>query len=195
MVSCAAVPGRRARRAARRQAGGCAGPQGKSAGLRRIVPGRRPGLRVAPNFEVMLVARIVLGLGVGAAAATCPLFLAEMAPAHRRGRMVTINELMIVTGQMLAFIMNAVLDQLIHDPHVWRWMLARRRRPGRRAAGRHVVPAGFPPLVRRPRPARRDPARAEPEPRRGRGHRGVHHHRRARQAGHATRTRAPRCAT
>ena len=82
------------------------------------------GCAVAPNFEVMLVARIVLGLGVGAAAATCPLFLAEMAPAHRRGRMVTINELMIVTGQMLAFIMNAVLDQLIHDAHVWRWMLA-----------------------------------------------------------------------
>ena len=82
------------------------------------------GCAVAPNFEVMLVARVVLGLGVGAAAATCPLFLAEMAPAHRRGRMVTINELMIVTGQMLAFIMNAVLDQLIHDAHVWRWMLA-----------------------------------------------------------------------
>ena len=78
---------------------------------------------MAPNFEVMLVARIILGLGVGAAAATCPLFLAEMAPADRRGRMVTINELMIVTGQMLAFIMNAVLDQLIKDPHVWRWML------------------------------------------------------------------------
>src|SRR6476660_7065227 len=81
------------------------------------------GCAVAPNFEVMLVARVVLGLGVGAAAATCPLFLAEMAPAHRRGRMVTINELMIVTGQMLAFIMNAILDQIIHDPHVWRWML------------------------------------------------------------------------
>ena len=82
------------------------------------------GCASAPNFEVMLVTRVVLGLGVGAAAATCPLFLAEMAPAHRRGRMVTNNELMIVTGQMLAFIMNAVLDQLIHHSHVWRWMLA-----------------------------------------------------------------------
>ncbi len=78
---------------------------------------------LAPNVTVMVAARIVLGLGVGAAAATCPLFLAEMAPAHRRGRMVTINELMIVSGQMLAFIMNAVLDQLIDDTHVWRWML------------------------------------------------------------------------
>ena len=71
----------------------------------------------------MLVARVILGLAVGAAAATCPLFLADMAPAHRRGRMVTINELMIVTGQMLAFIMNAVLDAVIKDPHAWRYML------------------------------------------------------------------------
>jgi major inositol transporter-like SP family MFS transporter len=72
----------------------------------------------------MVAARIVLGLGVGAAAVTCPLYLAEMAPADRRGRMVTINELMIVTGQMLAFATNALLDRLVQDPHVWRTMLA-----------------------------------------------------------------------
>src|SRR6478735_2152970 len=82
------------------------------------------GCALAPSYGFMLVTRIILGLGVGAASATCPLFLAEMAPAYRRGRMVTINELMIVTGQMLAFIMNAVLDAFIKDPHVWRWMLA-----------------------------------------------------------------------
>src|SRR3954469_11794147 len=78
----------------------------------------------APNVYVMTVGRILLGFGVGAAATTCPLYLAEMAPAHRRGRMVTINELMIVTGQFLAFAMNALLDALIKDPHVWRWMLS-----------------------------------------------------------------------
>ena len=52
---------------------------------------------VAPTVAVMTAGRILLGFGVGAAATTCPLYLAEMAPAHRRGRMVTINELMIVT--------------------------------------------------------------------------------------------------
>jgi MFS transporter, SP family, major inositol transporter len=81
------------------------------------------GCAIAPNVEIMVAARIVLGFGVGAAAVTCPLYLAEMAPADRRGRMVTINELMIVTGQMLAFAMNALLDHLIHDAHVWRIML------------------------------------------------------------------------
>lgn len=78
----------------------------------------------APNVTIMVIGRILLGFGVGAAATTCPLYLAEMAPAHRRGRMVTINELMIVTGQFLAFAINALLDATIKDPHVWRWMLA-----------------------------------------------------------------------
>jgi major inositol transporter-like SP family MFS transporter len=81
------------------------------------------GCALAPTVPIMVLARIVLGFGVGAAAVTCPLYLAEMAPAHLRGRMVTINELMIVTGQMLAFAINAALDALIHDPGVWRVML------------------------------------------------------------------------
>ena len=56
------------------------------------------GCATAPSVAVMVVARIVLGLGVGAASVVVPVFLAEMAPVHSRGRMVTINELMIVTG-------------------------------------------------------------------------------------------------
>ena len=81
------------------------------------------GCAIAPTVSFMIAARILLGLGVGAAAVTCPLYLAEMAPAHLRGRMVTINELMIVTGQMLAFAINALLDALIQDTEVWRTML------------------------------------------------------------------------
>lgn len=78
---------------------------------------------LAPNVALMVAARILLGFGVGAAAVACPLYLAEMAPADRRGRMVTINELMIVTGQMLAFAINALLAVMIEDTHVWRIML------------------------------------------------------------------------
>ncbi|WP_258062752.1 sugar porter family MFS transporter [Arthrobacter sp. B0490] len=81
------------------------------------------GCAFAPTVTFMIVARIILGLGVGAAAVTCPLYLAEMAPTHLRGRMVTINELMIVTGQMLAFAINALLDAVLDDPQVWRLML------------------------------------------------------------------------
>ncbi|MFJ5696811.1 MFS transporter [Arthrobacter sp. NPDC093139] len=65
-----------------------------------------------------------------------------MAPAHPRGRMVTINGLMIVAGQMLAFAINALLDALIHDPQVWRLMLGvamdrHRSRSGSAGDGHH----------------------------------------------------------
>ena len=82
------------------------------------------GAATAPSFGMMVAARILLGLAVGAAAATVPLFLAEMAPVHRRGRMVTINELMIVGGQFLAFAINALIDRIWGGADVWRWMLA-----------------------------------------------------------------------
>jgi major inositol transporter-like SP family MFS transporter len=82
------------------------------------------GSATAPSLVPMIFARIVLGLAVGSASATVPMFLAEMAPAARRGRIVTINELMIVTGQLIAFIVNAGLDRWYSGPSVWRWMLA-----------------------------------------------------------------------
>ncbi len=192
----AAVPGRGTRRAARRQDGRRPGPKGQPARLRASCSwSARSALALAPNVTIMVLVRIILGFGVGAAAATVPLYLAEMAPVHRRGRMVTINELMIVTGQLLAFAMNALLDQIIEDPNVWRIDARRRRRPRGLPVRRHVLPAGLAALVRRPRPARRHPARARAEPRPGRGGRGVQRHRRARQARRRPRTRAPRCAT
>jgi MFS transporter, SP family, major inositol transporter len=81
------------------------------------------GSALAPSYAVMLPARIVLGIAVGSAAATVPVYLAEMAPAHRRGRMVTINELMIVGGQLLAFTINAIINATFHGQSVWRYML------------------------------------------------------------------------
>ena len=83
------------------------------------------GCSLAPNFEVMLVTRFTLGLAVGGASVTVPTYLAEVAPSNKRGRMVTQNELMIVTGQFLAFIFNAIIAiALAGNPHVWRYMLA-----------------------------------------------------------------------
>ncbi len=83
------------------------------------------GCSLAPSFEVMLCTRFLLGLAVGGASVTVPTYLAELAPVEGRGRMVTQNEFMIVTGQFLAFVCNAIIAiVLAGDPHVWRYMLA-----------------------------------------------------------------------
>lgn len=78
---------------------------------------------LAPNVAFLVGARIVLGFAVGVASVVVPLYLAEMAPASQRGRIVTVNQLMLVIGLFLAFVINAVLANLINDPAVWRYML------------------------------------------------------------------------
>jgi major inositol transporter-like SP family MFS transporter len=79
----------------------------------------------SPDVHVLLAARFALGLAVGAASVVVPTYLAEMAPAAIRGRIVTQNELMIVGGQLLAFVFNALLGNVFsHHPGIWRWMLA-----------------------------------------------------------------------
>ncbi len=83
------------------------------------------GCTLAPNITVMIAFRFLLGFAVGGASVTVPTYLAEMAPAESRGKMVTWNELMIVSGQLLAFVFNAILGTTMGDhAHVWRYMLA-----------------------------------------------------------------------
>jgi len=82
------------------------------------------GCTLAPNTEIMIVARFALGLAVGGASVTVPVYLAEVSPAERRGALVTRNELMIVSGQLLAFTSNAVIARVGGESGgVWRWML------------------------------------------------------------------------
>ncbi|MFC9914542.1 sugar porter family MFS transporter [Streptomyces sp. NPDC127197] len=82
------------------------------------------GCTLAPSTEIMIVARFVLGLAVGGASVTVPVYLAEVSPAERRGALVTRNELMIVSGQLLAFTSNAIIARVGGESGgVWRWML------------------------------------------------------------------------
>jgi len=82
------------------------------------------GCSLAPNAGVMVFFRFVLGLATGGASAMVPAFLSEMAPSEIRGRMVTNSQLMIVTGQLLAYITNAVVGITMAEVgHAWRYML------------------------------------------------------------------------
>jgi major inositol transporter-like SP family MFS transporter len=80
---------------------------------------------LSPNWQFLAGARFFLGLAVGAASTTVPVYLAELAPFERRGSLVTRNEVMIVVGQFAAFVINAVIFNVWGEHEgVWRYMLA-----------------------------------------------------------------------
>ena len=82
------------------------------------------GCVLSPTWEVLAAFRFVLGLAVGGASATVPVYLAEMAPAERRGSFVSRNEIMIVSGQFAAFVVNAVIFTVwVEVDAIWRVML------------------------------------------------------------------------
>jgi sugar porter (SP) family MFS transporter len=79
----------------------------------------------APSFEIMVLGRVVLGLAVGGASTVVPVFLAELAPYEIRGSLAGRNELMIVIGQLAAFVVNAIIGNIWGEfGGIWRVMLA-----------------------------------------------------------------------
>ncbi|ORM65367.1 MFS transporter [Pantoea rodasii] len=88
------------------------------------------GTSLAPNIEIMVVMRFVLGFAVGGGSSTVPVFIAEIAGPKHRAPMVSRNELMIVSGQLLAYVVSAGMSLLLHDPIMWRYMLALAMVPG-----------------------------------------------------------------
>ncbi|WP_332237727.1 sugar porter family MFS transporter [Sporolactobacillus sp. KGMB 08714] len=77
----------------------------------------------SPNAGVLIFFQFLLGLAVGGASATVPVFLSEMSPARIRGRVVMQNEMMIVSGQLLAYIINALINSLSGGMHSsWHYM-------------------------------------------------------------------------
>lgn len=75
----------------------------------------------SPNLEVMVVGRVILGLAVGAASTVVPVFLAELAPYEIRGSIAGRNEMMIVTGQLTAIVINAIIGNVWGEQYHWIW--------------------------------------------------------------------------
>jgi len=96
--------------------------------------GRRPGLLLAAaifagssigmafsnSLNSFLVMRFCAGIGVGMASILSPLYIAEVSPAHVRGRNVAINQLTIVLGILITNLVNYSLSD--QGPDAWRWM-------------------------------------------------------------------------
>ena len=76
----------------------------------------------ATDFPMFITARIMSGVAVGVAALVCPIYIAEIAPSSMRGKLVTLYQLAIVSGLLLAYLSNyALLDV---GENNWRWMFS-----------------------------------------------------------------------
>ncbi|XP_021072368.1 proton myo-inositol cotransporter isoform X2 [Mus pahari] len=78
-------------------------------------------LAAAANKETLLAGRLVVGLGIGIASMTVPVYIAEVSPPNLRGRLVTINTLFITGGQFFASVVDGAFSYLQKDG--WRYML------------------------------------------------------------------------
>ncbi|XP_034697742.1 probable inositol transporter 2 [Vitis riparia] len=74
----------------------------------------------AQNPATLIVGRVFVGLGVGMASMTSPLYISEASPAKIRGALVSTNGFLITGGQFLAYLINLAFTKA---PGTWRWML------------------------------------------------------------------------
>ena len=79
------------------------------------------GSALAPEWYSFLLFRFLGGLGVGASSVAAPLYIAEIAPAQARGRMVALFQCNIVFGILIAYLSNYGLASF--GEFSWRWML------------------------------------------------------------------------
>lgn len=85
---------------------------------------------LATSYEMLYIARMIGGLAFGSALVLAPTYIAEIANASNRGKLVSIQQLNIVFGFFAAFLSNYYLNSIntpnnffFTDQTVWRWML------------------------------------------------------------------------
>lgn len=79
------------------------------------------GCAFAWNWEVLLLARFLGGLGIGGSSVLGPVYIAELAPAKMRGRLVGAFQINIVIGILLAYLSNYTIARLGLGAAEWRW--------------------------------------------------------------------------
>lgn len=81
------------------------------------------GCAFAPSWAWLLIFRFVGGLGMGGSSVIAPVYIAEIAPAAWRGRLVGAFQINIIGGILLAYLSNYVIGLFVFGDHEWRWQL------------------------------------------------------------------------
>lgn len=79
------------------------------------------GSALAFDWTTFMIFRFLGGLGVGASSVAAPMYISEIAPADKRGRLVALFQFNIVFGILIAYLSNYLLQGI--GPLAWRWML------------------------------------------------------------------------
>jgi sugar porter (SP) family MFS transporter len=79
------------------------------------------GCAFAANWPMLLIARFIGGLGIGGSSVLGPVYIAELAPAKLRGRLVGLFQINIVLGILLAYFSNYVIGTFGLGVNEWRW--------------------------------------------------------------------------
>src|SRR5882724_9220766 len=74
---------------------------------------------VAPSPAILIASRVVLGLAIGLASTNVPVYLSEVSPAHARGWVVSLFQLAVTVGIVVAYL----TDYAFAGVEGWRWML------------------------------------------------------------------------
>jgi len=78
---------------------------------------------IANDVWSFIIARAIGGIGVGISTVAAPLYIAEIAPAERRGRLAGLFQFNIVFGILVAFLSNFLIGKYLDPSVAWRWML------------------------------------------------------------------------
>ncbi len=79
------------------------------------------GSALAPDVYTLMFFRFIGGLGVGASSVVAPMYISEIAPADKRGRLTALFQFNIVLGILIAYFSNYLIGT--EHPESWRWML------------------------------------------------------------------------
>jgi sugar porter (SP) family MFS transporter len=79
------------------------------------------GSALSTDWYLFMAFRFIGGLGVGASSVTAPMYISEISPANRRGRLVAMFQFNVVFGIVIAYISNYFIAG--SGPNAWRWML------------------------------------------------------------------------